>query len=71
MNNGKNFVEKINIHPGIKDEEKSQKMKGINKKAKSKKKELWVFFSEINNCLSLALLTEILINRTFNGEKLE
>ena len=26
---------------------------------------------EINTCLSLSLLTEIYINRTFNGEKLE
>ncbi len=34
-------------------------------------KELWVFFDEINICLSFSLFTEIFINRTFNGEKLE
>ena len=27
-------------------------------------------FDEINTCLSLSLLTEIFINRTFNGQKL-
>jgi len=42
----------------------------INQK-KVEKKELWVFFDEINTCLSFSLLTEIFINRTFNGEKLE
>ena len=46
----------------------------MNKLAKTKKykdKELWAFFDEINTCLSLSILTEIFINRTFNGEKLE
>ena len=47
-------------------------MSEINKKAKESeyidkdknlKKELWVFFDEINTCLSLSLLTEIFINR--------
>ena len=55
-------------------------MKEINEKAKrqeyiSKEKniriELWVFFDEINTYLSFSLLTEIFINRTFNGEKFE
>ena len=80
INNGEKLVEKINIHPGITDEDISENMKIINEiaknqkiinKAKNKKKELWVFFDEINTCLSLSLLTEIFINRTFNGEKLE
>ena len=80
LNNGKKSVEIFNIHPGITDEEISKKMEEMNKKAKgqeyidkknTKKKELWVFFDEINTCLSLSLLTEIFINRTFNGEKLE
>ncbi len=43
----------------------------MKKQKYKKKKELWVFFDEINTCLSLSLLTEIFINRTFNGEKLE
>jgi hypothetical protein len=33
-------------------------------------KELWIFFDEINTCLSMSLLTEIFINRTYNGNKL-
>ena len=41
------------------------------KSEKSKNKEFWVFFGEINTCLSLLLLTEIFINRSFNGEKLQ
>ena len=74
LNNGEELVEKIDIHPGITDEEINEKMKEMNKKAKSdkyKNKELWVFFDEINTCLSFSLLTEIFINKTFNGEKLE
>ena len=80
LNNGEEIVKIINIHPGIKDDEISEEMKKINKKAKEAeyidrekklKKELWIFFDEINTCLSLSLLTEIFINRTFNGEKLE
>ena len=80
LNNGENVVEIINIHPGITEEEICKRMIDINKRAKEKifldkekkiKKELWAFFDEINTCLSLSLLTEIFINRTFNGEKLE
>ena len=80
INNGENKVEIINIHPGITEDEICKRMKIINNKAKeqefidnekNQKKELWAFFDEINTCLSLSLLTEIFINRTFNGEKLE
>ena len=45
-------------------EEINAKAKGpeyIDKKNKGKKKELWIFFDEINTCLSLSLLTEIFI----------
>ena len=39
MNNWKNFAEKINILPGIKDEEiVSEKMKDTNKNQKLRKK---------------------------------
>ena len=50
-------MEIINIHPGITDEEICIKMKKINENAKRQeyiskgkniKKELWVFFDEIN-----------------------
>ena len=80
LNNGEKLVKIINIHPGITDEEISKRMKETNENGKAQefinkekniKKELWVFFDEINTCLSLSLLTEIFINRTFNGEKLE
>lgn len=46
-------------------------MDQANKKAKKLGKELWIFFDEINTCLSLSLLTEIFINRTYNEKKLE
>ena len=74
LNNGELLVEIINIHPGITDNEITNIMRKMNEKAnneKYKNKELWVFFDEINTCLSLSLLTEIFMNRTFNGEKLE
>ena len=32
---------------------------------KNKNEELWLFFDEINNCLSLTLMTEIFIKRAF------
>ena len=74
LNNGEKLVEIINIHPGTRDECIIKEMEKMNETAKSKKyknKELWIFFDEINTCLSLSLLTEIFINRTFNGIKLE
>jgi len=74
INNGEKFVEIINIHPGTTDEEITKFMEKMNetaKKEKYRKKELWIFFDEINTCLSLALITEIFVNRTFNGTKLE
>ena len=74
LNNGEELVKIINVHPGTTDEEITKKMEEMNEIAKSKKynkKELWVFFDEINTCPSLALLTEIFVNRAFNGKKLE
>ena len=70
LNNGEIVVEIINIHPGITDKYICNKMEEMNEKAKKQNKELWVFFDEINTCLSMSLLTEIFINKTFNGEKL-
>ena len=68
LNNGEKILEIINIHPGITDEEICKKWKNsmrkqkkhINKETKQKK-ELWVFFDEINTCLSFSLLIEIFI----------
>ena len=69
----------INIHPGITDEKLCKYMKIVDEIAteeknnadeeKRKEKEIWVFFDELNTCLSLSLLTEIFINRTYNGNK--
>ena len=71
LNNGKETLETINIHPGYDDKKLTQKMNEINKKAKSCKGELWVFFDELNTCDSLSLITEIFINRTYGRKKLE
>ena len=46
-------------------------MDKINDKAKNIKKELWILFDEINTCSSFSMITEIFINRTYNGKKLE
>ena len=71
MNNGKTTVEIINIHPGITDKKLCEIMKEKNEIAKKKiNEELWIFFDELNTCLSMSLLTEIFINRTYNGNKL-
>ena len=70
LNNGEIMVEIINIHPGTTDEYLCQKMEEMNEKAKKQEKELWVFFDEINTCLSLSLLKEIFVNKTFNTKQL-
>ena len=72
LNNGKTTLEIINMHSGFSDEDIIKKMKEINEKAKQQNnEELWVFFDEINTCLSLSLMVEIFINRTFNTEKID
>ena len=71
LNDGESYLKIINIHPGYDDEKLCEKMDEANKEAeevKKKGKELWLFFDEINTCLSLSLLTEIFINRTYNGK---
>ena len=71
VNNGKKTLEIINIHPGISDEMLCDQMEKKNEIAKKlKDEELWVFFDEMNTCLSMSLLTEIFINRTYNGNKI-
>ena len=70
LNNGEIMVEIINIHPGITEKYLCQKMEEMNSKAEKQNKELWVFFDQINTCLSLCLLTEIFTNKTFNGKPL-
>ena len=75
LNNGEELLGLIHIHSGITDKEIINEMIKMNKIAKEEKsknnKEFWVFFDEINTCKSLSLLTEIFVNKTFNGEKIE
>jgi energy-coupling factor transporter ATP-binding protein EcfA2 len=71
LNNGEKMIEIINIHQSITDKYLCKKMEEMNEKAKQQKKELWVFFDHINTCLSLSLLTEIFMNKTFYGKKIE
>ena len=71
LNNGKTTVEIINIHPGIDDTQLCKIMDEKNIIAKKNSdEELWLFFDEINTCLSLSLITEIFINRTYSGKKI-
>ena len=69
LNNGETTVKIKNIHPGINDKKLTEIMDEIEETAKDKSnKELWLFFDEINTCPSLSLITEIFINRTYNGK---
>ena len=70
LNNGEETLEIININPAINDKILIEKMEHVNEIAKTKN-ELWVFFDELNTCDSLALLTEIFINRTYEGAPLQ
>ena len=70
LNGGKTTLKIINIHPGITDDILCEKMKEANKEAEKLQKEgkdLWVFFDEMNTCLSLSLLTEIFIIHLTNS----
>ena len=71
LNNGEKTLEIINIDPSYDNEKLTLKMDEINRKAKSCKGELWVFFDELNTCDSLSLITEIFINRTYGRKELE
>ena len=68
VNNGETKLKIININPEITDIKLCEIMKEIDEDAKRKKhKEIWVLFDEMNTCLSLPLLTEIFINRSYEG----
>ena len=72
LNDGNETVEIININPTYNDDILIKRMEEINKKANSYNgKELWLFFDELNTCDSLVLITEIFMNRSYNGEKLK
>lgn len=65
------YLEFINIHPGIIDNMIKNEMIRINKKASNTNELIWIFFDKLNTCNSFSLLTEIFINRSFEGEKLK
>ncbi len=70
LNNGEKTLKIININPSITDEDICKYMRIIDEEAKkNKEKELWAFFDQMNTCEYLSLITEIFINRTYNGEK--
>ena len=70
LNNGKMTIRIINLHHGITDDILYNNVKKIIEEAKTIKEEIWILFEEINTCQSFPLLTEIFINRTYNGEKM-
>ena len=70
INNGKKTLEIININPAITDVTLCKIMDEKNKIAQEQNEELWIFFDEINTCSYLSLITEIFINRTYNGKEI-
>ena len=71
LNNGKTTVEIININSSITEEILCKVINEKNESAKNNKDyEFWIFFDEMNTCLSLSFLTEIFIKRTYNGNSL-
>ena len=70
LNNGEIKVRIIKIHPNITEKDICKEMKKINEESKHIKDDIWILFDEMNTYQSLSLLTEIFINRTYNGEKI-
>ena len=75
LNNGEEKLECINIDPSYTEDKLIEKMKEVNEKAKkynkyNNKDTFWVFFDELNTCDSLSLITEIFINRSYDGNSL-
>ena len=72
LNDGNETIKIININPTYNDKKLVKRTEEINKRAKIYKgKELWLFFDELNTCDFLVLITEIFMNISYNGEKLE
>ena len=76
LNNGNSTVKIINVHSGINDEKLGELMEELENEIREgkdkmkKNEEIWLFFDEINTCQSFSLITEIFINRTYNGNKM-
>ena len=72
LNNGELVLQCINIDPSYDEDKLIKEMNVVNENAKKRIGQLyWVFFDELNTCDSLSIVTEIFINRSFNGRKLE
>lgn len=72
LNKGEETLKIININPTITDDILIEEMKKINLEASNNKnKDIWIFFDELNTVDSMALITEIFINRSFNAINLE
>ena len=70
INNGKKNLEIININPALTYKDLCEIMDEQNKIAIEQSEDLWIFFDEINTCSHLHLITEIFINRTYNGKEI-
>jgi energy-coupling factor transporter ATP-binding protein EcfA2 len=71
LNNGQQKLKVLNIDPSYKDNDLIREMNEINENSKEYgNDEFWVFFDELNTCDSLALITEIFINRSYNNKPL-
>ena len=63
----------LQIHAGITDQEIVDFIDKIileENKPENENKLIWVFFDEINTCNSLGLITEIMCNHTYLGQKI-
>ena len=70
---GKANWKKLEIHAGIKDKDIIDFIKRVDKEVEkegNKDEKIWIFFDEINTCNSLGLITEIMCNHTYLGEKI-
>ena len=76
LNKGKNNLEIMNIHAGIKDQDIIKFIENVNEKANNgiennnPNDKIWVFFDEINTCNSMGLLSEIFYKNSYYGKKL-
>ena len=69
--NGKENLKIINVDPSYDEEKLTTEIKKINEEAKIyNQSEIWLFLDELNTCDSMALITEIFINRSYGGVKL-
>ena len=71
LNNGKLNMKSLVLDSSYNEEKLIKIMNKTNEEARNIYGEYWVFFDELNTCDSLSLITEIFINRSYKGIKLE